>query len=510
MQRCLEAVDGLRRARSGSWNSSRMATFSDPRQGSRNCPASSSADRPAGRGRRIRPRAGRPCPSWDPGPPTYTLQGTVSYELDGGAASARCAGPAAERLYASDYDREAAELSVAATVARGWLGHRVTAAQLAGGAQHGGVAQGGARPPAVALRGRGDRRPAAAAGDRRRGGGARHGQGAGARRTNGSGTRWRCCSARIRRRSAAPACPSRRGLPMVPGGAGGPALGAAGAAARRAGQRSAADGGGRQPGGGADGVPALAQPVGQPGVGDQVAGRPAQGRHHASGRSAPTWSRRSSAADASRPGIAQVEAQQEQVLATLHQVGAHRLPRGLRRAGRPAQPARSDRSAATSSWRRGKRRSSWPSCGTTRATCPTSRCSTRSATSSPTEQVELGLKRDALTNAVDLMLALGGGWEDERRRVRRRPHLPLSRRRERGVCFWRGLPPPPRLRESRLGGGDELRAPPGNELPGYFTFRPLRGVRISRRAATGRWRRPAIHCRKPCRFKNGVEGRSPP
>lgn len=60
-----------------------------------------------------------------------TLQGTVSWELDLWGRLRALRGSAAEQLAASVYDREAARLAVAATVARGWLGHRVTAAQLA-------------------------------------------------------------------------------------------------------------------------------------------------------------------------------------------------------------------------------------------------------------------------------------------------------------------------------------------------------------------------------------------
>jgi multidrug efflux system outer membrane protein len=61
----------------------------------------------------------------------YSLQGTISYEIDLWGRIRALRGAAAETLAASVYDREAAELSVAANVSRVWLGHRVTAAQLA-------------------------------------------------------------------------------------------------------------------------------------------------------------------------------------------------------------------------------------------------------------------------------------------------------------------------------------------------------------------------------------------
>jgi multidrug efflux system outer membrane protein len=60
----------------------------------------------------------------------YSLQGTISWEIDLWGRIRALRGAAAETLAAGVYDREAAELSVAANVSRVWLGHRVTAAQL--------------------------------------------------------------------------------------------------------------------------------------------------------------------------------------------------------------------------------------------------------------------------------------------------------------------------------------------------------------------------------------------
>lgn len=60
----------------------------------------------------------------------YVLEGTISYEIDLWGRIRTLRGAAAEQLRASVYDREAARLSVAGTIARIWLGHRVTAAQL--------------------------------------------------------------------------------------------------------------------------------------------------------------------------------------------------------------------------------------------------------------------------------------------------------------------------------------------------------------------------------------------
>lgn len=59
------------------------------------------------------------------------LQATVAYEVDLWGRVRRQRDAAGQRAAASRYDEEAARLSVAGAVSRAWLGHRVTATQLA-------------------------------------------------------------------------------------------------------------------------------------------------------------------------------------------------------------------------------------------------------------------------------------------------------------------------------------------------------------------------------------------
>ena len=61
----------------------------------------------------------------------WVLEGTISYEVDLWGRLRQQRGAAGERVTASVYDHEAAKLAVAGAVAKAWLGHRVTAAQLA-------------------------------------------------------------------------------------------------------------------------------------------------------------------------------------------------------------------------------------------------------------------------------------------------------------------------------------------------------------------------------------------
>jgi multidrug efflux system outer membrane protein len=61
----------------------------------------------------------------------FALEGTVSYEVDLWGRLRRQRDAAGERAAASLFDQEAARLSVAAAVSRTWLGHRITSTQLA-------------------------------------------------------------------------------------------------------------------------------------------------------------------------------------------------------------------------------------------------------------------------------------------------------------------------------------------------------------------------------------------
>lgn len=60
----------------------------------------------------------------------FVLEATVSYELDLWGRLRRQRDAAGERAAATVFDQEAAKLAIAGEVSRVWLGHRVTAAQL--------------------------------------------------------------------------------------------------------------------------------------------------------------------------------------------------------------------------------------------------------------------------------------------------------------------------------------------------------------------------------------------